>query len=122
MLGLNGTSSDARIYLDYAKWVGVYLPHLICNAYNYFGHSDILSFYKEELQGETSNVVHDRAIVSGKSMSQVLSDLVDEAVTAVLRAREILHEEKEKVVWEQLVRGYVAFHFLSPRYRLHELM
>ncbi|KAJ3559855.1 hypothetical protein NM688_g85 [Phlebia brevispora] len=92
---------DARIYLDYAN--------------------DILSFYKEELEGETSNVIHDRAAVTGKDLSEVLSDLLDESVNAVARARDILQGEKEKQTWEIFIAGYVAFHFLSPRYRLKEL-
>lgn len=83
--------------------------------------SDILSFYKEELEGETSNVIHDRAMVTGKTLSEVLSDLLDESVTSVARARVILQGEKEKDTWERFIAGYVAFHFLSPRYRLKEL-
>lgn len=93
-------------------------PHLAVLMYSC---SDILSFYKEELQGETSNVIHDRAAVTGKSLQEVLSDLLEEAVMAVSRARSILQGEKEKATWEQFIRGYVAFHFLSPRYRLKEL-
>ena len=29
--------------------------------------------------------------------------------------------EKERHTWERFIAGYVAFHFLSPRYRLKEL-
>lgn len=83
--------------------------------------SDILSFYKEELAGEQSNFVHDRANVTGKSVRQVLLDILNEVVSAVERARLILQGEQEKRTWEQFLAGYVAFHFLSPRYRLAEL-
>ena len=83
--------------------------------------SDILSFYKEELVGETANFVHDRAKVSGKTIPEVLSDILQEVITSVNRARTLLRGEKEKETWEKFIAGYVAFHFYSPRYKLIEL-
>ncbi|KAJ3559858.1 hypothetical protein NM688_g80 [Phlebia brevispora] len=83
--------------------------------------NDILSFYKEELAGETGNFVHDRAKVTGKTIPTVLSELLQEVVESVNRARVLLQGEKEKEAWEQFIAGYVAFHFHSPRYRLVEL-
>ena len=105
-------------FLNYAKYVSHTGrngsgPDYIC--------SDILSFYKEELAGEKTNFVHDRALVTGKSVSEVLSELLDEVVTAVERARVLLKGEKEKQVWERFIAGYVAYHFHSARYRLVEL-
>ncbi len=66
-------------------------------------------------------MIHDRVSVTGKTVPEVLSDLLDEAVSSVERARVILQGEKEKETWERFIAGYVAFHFLSPRYRLKEL-
>lgn len=83
--------------------------------------SDILSFYKEELAGETNNFVHDRSRVTGKDIRIVLQDILDDVVAAVARARMILQGQKEKEIWEQFLAGYVAFHFLSPRYKLASL-
>ena len=83
--------------------------------------SDILSFYKEELAHETTNFVHDQALVTGKSVSEVLSGLLQEVVTAVERARVLLKGDKEKETWEKFIAGYVAYHFYSSRYRLVEL-
>ena len=83
--------------------------------------SDILSFYKEELANETNNFVHDRARVTGKGIKAVLQDILEEVINAVTRAREILQGEKEKETWERFLSGYVAFHFLSPRYKLETL-
>lgn len=83
--------------------------------------NDILSFYKEELAGERHNFVHDRARVTGRTVEQVLSDIIDEVVGAVERARTILRGEKERQTWESFLAGYVAFHFVSPRYKLAQL-
>lgn len=83
--------------------------------------SDILSFYKEEIAGETNNFVHDRVRVTGKNTKAVLLDILDEAVNAVVRARMILKGGKEKETWERFLAGYVAFHFTSPRYQLATL-
>lgn len=81
----------------------------------------MLSFYKEELAGETANFVHDRAKVSGKTVAEVLSEVLEEVVGSVNRARVLLRGEKEKEAWERFITGYVAFHFYSPRYQLIEL-
>lgn len=85
-------------------------------------YSDVLSFYKEELAGECNNFVHDRAVVTRKNISTVLSDMLDELVASVHRARAILQTKKAKETWEEFIEGYVAFHFLTPRYRLEELL
>lgn len=92
---------ETMIYLDYAN--------------------DILSFYKEELVGETNNFVHDRVHVTGKDVKGALLDILNETVNAVARARLILQGEKERAIWERFLQGYVAFHFLSPRYKLAAL-
>ena len=84
--------------------------------------SDVLSFYKEELAGERDNYVHDRALVTDKSISMVLTELVNELVESIERARSILKGEKEKEAWERLLAGYVAYHYTTPRYRLAELL
>ena len=85
-------------------------------------HSDVLSFYKEELAGERDNYVHDRALVTDKSISTVLTELVSELVESIERARSILKGDKEKEAWERLLAGYVAYHYTTPRYRLAELL
>lgn len=84
-------------------------------------HSDILSFYKEEIAGEKTNLVHDLSDVLNKPIEEVLESLLDEVVQAVRRGREVLRGEQERATWERLLSGWVAFHFLSPRYRLAEL-
>ena len=86
----------------------------------FISHS--LSFYKEELAGENNNFVHDRATVTKKNISSVLSDMLDELVASVHRARSILRSQKAKDTWEEFIEGYVAFHFLTSRYKLEELL
>jgi hypothetical protein len=84
-------------------------------------YSDLLSFYKEELVGEKKNFVHDRARVMGKDLETALMDTMEDVIDCVNRGREVLQGEKEKQAWESFLIGYVAFHFISPRYRLEEL-
>lgn len=81
-----------------------------------------MSFYKEELAGESNNFVHDRVTVTRKNTPTVLSDMLEELVASVHRARAILQSEKAKETWEEFIEGYAAFHLLSPRYRLAELL
>ncbi|KAJ7050040.1 isoprenoid synthase domain-containing protein [Mycena amicta] len=86
--------------------------------------NDVLSFYKEELVGETANYIHNRARVTKKPPLSVLAEVAEEAlaardrVTAVLRAcgSEGLH------AWVTFVQGYLAFHVTQDRYRLKELL
>lgn len=84
--------------------------------------SDIYSFYKEELSHEKTNFIHERAVVSGKGIYSVLFEVVDEAVTACQKGREMLVGEKERAAWEGYVAGYVAFHMRTPRYRLRDIL
>ena len=84
--------------------------------------SDVLSFYKEELAGEKDNYIHSRARVMGQSPYVVLKDLADEVVAIAEQGRSILKGEKEREVWNVFVKGYAAFHYLSPRYQLSELL
>ncbi|EKM53553.1 uncharacterized protein PHACADRAFT_98817 [Phanerochaete carnosa HHB-10118-sp] len=81
---------------------------------------DLCSFYKEELVDEKNNFIHDRACVTSKDIEATLMATLGDAVDAVNRGREILQGE-ERQAWESHVVGYVAFHFMTPRYRLEEL-
>lgn len=83
--------------------------------------SDLCSFYKEELAGETENFVHERARVTGKSVPEALSDTVDEAIASTLAARKILGDTPEGEVCEAVMAGYTRFHLVEARYRLSEL-
>ncbi|KAI0732213.1 Trichodiene synthase-domain-containing protein [Fomitopsis betulina] len=84
--------------------------------------NDVLSFYKEELAGETGNYMSDRARASGKSVQDTLQDVVDETIITVERIRNILGEGPVRDAWESFASGWIAFHTHSPRYRLKELV
>ncbi|GBE82195.1 predicted protein [Sparassis crispa] len=95
------------------------IPH----AMRYINYvNDILSFYKEELEGETGNYIGDRGLVEGKSALEVLREVIDETVGAAERVRRILGEGEARDAWENFVRGYTSFHISSPRYRLQEVV
>ncbi|PCH40462.1 terpenoid synthase [Wolfiporia cocos MD-104 SS10] len=84
--------------------------------------NDILSFYKEELSGETGNYMSDRAAASGKTTLETLREVIDETVVIVQRIRNILGEGEARDAWESFARGWIAFYTSSPRYRLKELI
>jgi len=84
--------------------------------------SDILSFYKEELQGETVNYIHDRALVTGKTAIDTLREVIDETEAASQRVRQILGESDARDAWDSFAKGYISFHYGDPRYRLREII
>ncbi|KAI0689741.1 isoprenoid synthase domain-containing protein [Cytidiella melzeri] len=96
---------------------------ILPEAMSYLNYgNDILSFYKEQLAGEKNNYLHSRALVTKKDVNVVLVEVVNEVVEAVDRARSVLVGEEEKKVWESFLMGYAAFHYMSPRYKLTELL
>lgn len=84
--------------------------------------SDILSFYKEESAGETVNRIHLTAKCRGVQQSQVLQDIVNDAVVAHNNALSILKSnECAYQSYAAFSQGYVGFHAGLDRYRLKEL-
>ncbi|KAI3392956.1 hypothetical protein diail_4943 [Diaporthe ilicicola] len=89
----------------------------------YINHgNDILSFYKEELAGDTVNQVSLTAQCLGVTSDVVLGELVEDGAKSHLRLLEILAPHKEALAaYESFALGYVGFHAAIGRYRLHEL-
>ncbi|KAG9028715.1 hypothetical protein FS837_003800 [Tulasnella sp. UAMH 9824] len=84
--------------------------------------SDVLSFYKELLAGETDNYVHLRAAAEEKIPMQVLHELSEEVIDTVRRITSVASPNPELAyIWQQFIHGYLEFHVKTPRYRLHEL-
>lgn len=84
--------------------------------------SDLLSFFKEELAGETINYVSISANASGISKVQVLKELADETVQFYQRGSRLFQSAPE--AWKAFrgfTAGYVGFHALSIRYKLGQL-
>lgn len=88
----------------------------------YTSCSDILSFYKEDLAGDTSSYIHARARVTGKSLHDTLSEVAREVVAALERVKKHLGEGPARDAWDSFERGYVSFHLHNPRYRLREVV
>ena len=85
-------------------------------------HSDVLSFYKEELAHETANYVHERAVVTQKDVKASLFDIADNAANACQMVRMLLKDEKARAVWDRYTTQYVAFHMYTPRYKLMDIL
>ncbi|KAJ2992502.1 hypothetical protein NUW54_g7919 [Trametes sanguinea] len=84
--------------------------------------NDILSFYKETLDGERDNYIHVRAAAQGKDPLTVLRELVEETLDNV-RNIELLTASDEQLakICRSHLMGYVEFKLRAKRYRLQEL-
>ncbi|KAK0245080.1 isoprenoid synthase domain-containing protein [Armillaria nabsnona] len=84
--------------------------------------NDITSFYKEECEGDTHNLVSLLAEARGESKSKALCYVVEKCMEAHERTLLILSPHKEaQGVYKEFVKGYLAFHLRTERYRLGEL-
>ncbi|GJE96498.1 terpenoid synthase [Phanerochaete sordida] len=79
--------------------------------------NDVLTFYKEELAGDTRNFVHDEARVTGRSPRAVVAGTVDAVVDTIRAGRAVL-SGAERDAWDSFVAGYISFSVLTPRYRV----
>ena len=93
--------------VEYADWLSKF--------------SDICSFYKEEIMQERTNLVHDRATVTGTSVTASLTNIANELMEATTKTRLILDGVEERKAWENFISGYLAFFAFSSRYRFHEI-
>ncbi|KAH7001267.1 longiborneol synthase [Ilyonectria destructans] len=84
--------------------------------------NDVLSFYKEELGGDTRNYIHNRATCSGKPVLTVVEEVNKETIESARRVEKILKGRGiyEKS-WNDSIRGYMAMHTTNPRYKLTDL-
>lgn len=84
----------------------------------------MLSFYKEELAGETVNLMSLSANSRGISKLEVLQKLADETAAHYLRGSELL-KRSDADTWgcyRSFALGYVEFHFFNAeRYKLDQL-
>ncbi|KAI0822011.1 terpenoid synthase [Trametes gibbosa] len=84
--------------------------------------NDILSFYKEWLDGETNNYIHTRAVAEERDVLPVLNDLCEEVLDTMRRVTAITSSD---ALLANTCRGYlmgnIEFHFRAKRYRLAEL-
>ncbi|KAI0648756.1 terpenoid synthase [Trametes meyenii] len=79
-----------------------------------------LSFYKEELAGETQNYVHIRSAADQTSPEVVLRRLIEEVADTARRVDMIVADDAElSNIWIPYQKA--KFHLKTPRYRLAEL-
>ncbi|KAH9830415.1 isoprenoid synthase domain-containing protein [Rhodofomes roseus] len=122
-----GMSGDAEAYAAFI-WSKADFPddnlylQVFPDACLYINHAnDILSFYKEEQDGEISSYIHARARATGKSTVATLREVSDEVVNASQRIRRTLGEGRARDAWDSFERGYIGFHVGDPRYRLQDI-
>lgn len=108
-------------FINYLKCA--YVPDwFLCRANNLPTCSDVLSSYKEAMCGESGTYLQDRAVLSGKSRSETLYDIIDDTAAASERVRAILGNGQARDAWEAFMIGYLSFHMSAPRYRLPEIV
>ncbi|KIJ63022.1 hypothetical protein HYDPIDRAFT_41293 [Hydnomerulius pinastri MD-312] len=84
--------------------------------------NDVLSFYKEELNGESVNRISLLAACCPCSKGEVLLQLADVAVETHDNVLHILElHARATEVYKQFSRGFVAFHTAFNRYKLDDL-
>ncbi|KAK8085795.1 hypothetical protein PG997_007066 [Apiospora hydei] len=85
-------------------------------------NNDVLSFYKEEIAGESTNYIHNRARCERKDPLAVVREVQQEVVDCVGRVNRILEgREPYLQAWQVHMTGHIAMHTVNPRYRLAEL-
>ena len=81
-----------------------------------------MSFYKEELAGDTGSQVHMIAESRGWSHIKAIEYLADECAEAHKKALQILEPYKDaQEAWQKFAQGYITFHTDIKRYRMTEL-
>ncbi|KAJ7266605.1 isoprenoid synthase domain-containing protein [Mycena rebaudengoi] len=84
--------------------------------------NDILSFYKEDLAGETITYVQIRAKTSQKHPKRVLVEMVEEMGDIHRRVQATLAGYPDALKsWKTLEYGIIGWHFTVERYKLSQL-
>jgi hypothetical protein len=84
--------------------------------------SDLISFFKEELAGETINYVSLSAQSKGVTKLEALQILADETAQCYIRASRLLEPYPEAwKAFRAFCVGYIGYHVQTPRYKLDQL-
>ncbi|KAI0822026.1 terpenoid synthase [Trametes gibbosa] len=84
--------------------------------------NDLLSFYKEELEQETTNYICVRAAAQQTSRLVVLRQHADEILETTRRIEHLAAGDAElAALWGGYARRFLEFSVKAPRYRLSEL-
>ncbi|KAJ8583621.1 terpenoid synthase [Rhizopogon salebrosus TDB-379] len=85
--------------------------------------NDILSYYKEELEGETVNYLSLMAASHGLAKQAALHELIEKTVQAHHNVIQILKPRSEACdAFLSFFHGYFGFHAALRRYKLEEIM
>ncbi|VDC01473.1 unnamed protein product [Peniophora sp. CBMAI 1063] len=83
--------------------------------------NDVISFYKEEMDGEQHNYIQMMSRISGFEPLDVLRDTSQKAVSTAKRADAILADSPAALkAFKEYERGFIRYHLESARYRLPE--
>ncbi|KAF9031845.1 terpenoid synthase [Hymenopellis radicata] len=122
--GLSGTA-EPYAFLIFPREVPVdtyihCLPELIVFVNE---GNDVLSFYKEEIAGEDTNLVSTTAFCSGLKKSDVLRDFANDVIEADRNVISMLEPDAAALkAYNDFAERYIAFHTSYARYRLDELI
>lgn len=85
-------------------------------------HSDVLSFYKEELAGENNNMISIIAARNKESKFQAFKQVAQTVMCLYDRIVMILERSPEACnAFKRFVTGFYDFHFAVERYKLADL-
>ncbi|KAL4268873.1 trichodiene synthase family protein [Pleurotus pulmonarius] len=85
--------------------------------------NDVMSFYKEELAGETNNYVSLMAKHCGAAKLDILQRVADQVVSWLSTAETLLStSQPAREALRHFSQGYVDYHTSASRYQLRELM
>ncbi|KDQ29685.1 hypothetical protein PLEOSDRAFT_50572 [Pleurotus ostreatus PC15] len=126
-LFLRGLSGIACAYCLFTFPMEIHLNSYIQampSMIDYINHmNDVLSFYKEEANGEDYNYISIMSKHRGVRKIETLEQLANlvassyEAANNTLRTSSAAH-----VAWGRFAQGYVSYHASYARYRLHEVL
>ncbi|OJA14259.1 hypothetical protein AZE42_06866 [Rhizopogon vesiculosus] len=134
-------SSDAPLYPEYSRLLsglsdayGLFVFHPALPLGEYIqcmpdldfiiNHTnDILSYYKEEIEGETANYLSLMAVSLALTKQEALHQLSEKTVQAYHNTLQILRPHTEACdAFLSFFHGYFRFHAASRRYKLEEVM
>ena len=109
------------VYSTEAKYVSSPFIPAFCST-DHFNFSDVFSYYKEVVAGETANYVSTVANCRQVSKIEALRILADDIAAASNLAVKMLKNCPEAhEAYLKFAQGYADFHFSSPRYKLEDL-
>ncbi|KAK0199555.1 isoprenoid synthase domain-containing protein [Desarmillaria ectypa] len=120
---LSGIAEAYTVFMfpkDLPHYLYVQALPLIRDVINFT--NDITSFYKEECEGETHNLISLLAEARDESKSEALRYVAERCIQAHERVLCILSPHQGvRSSYENFVKGHLAFYLGAKRYRLSEL-